>query len=363
MQPRMLRRGLVLFAAVALSAAPAATQERPLIAAGPAAASTSAGGEHARTSAAAAPANATSSYGTAEPALPPYRAERVSDHVLVISIDGLRPDALIEYGPETLTRLMREGSASMSAMTVMPSKTLPSHTSMLTGVGPEVHGISWNRLDQDAAEYVAVPTIFDLAHEAGLSTAAFASKAKFRHLLRPESFDYVQAPPSNAVNWMATRTVGDAVRYLRHESPDLMFVHVGEPDYAGHAMGWMSSVYGWAVREADAGVARVLEAADEAFGSGRYTVIVTADHGGHERTHGSPEPSDRTIPWIAWGQGVEAGSELLPGIRTMDTGATALWLLGVPVPTDWAGRPVLSAFSRWADAGPVAPVSGTAALN
>lgn len=267
----------------------------------------------------------------------------VSDHVVVISIDGLRPDAIDEFELETLQRLRLEGSTASDARTILPSKTLPSHTSMLTGVTPDVHGITFNR-SMGEEENVQVPTIFELARAQGFSTAAFFSKAKFRHLQRPDAYDYWQAPASNLDNWMATRTVRDAVQYLEHERPNLLFVHIGEPDYAGHTMGWMGRFYGMATRRADAAVARVLQAAEDAFGTGNFTVIVTADHGGHDRDHGTEAESDVLIPWLIWGKGVAPGSSPA-GVRTMDTAATALWLLGVPRPTQWAGRPVQGAFT------------------
>jgi hypothetical protein len=48
-----------------------------------------------------------------------------SDHVVVISIDGLRPDAIAHFNARTLERLMAEGAWSLEATTIMPSKTLP----------------------------------------------------------------------------------------------------------------------------------------------------------------------------------------------------------------------------------------------
>lgn len=273
-------------------------------------------------------------------------------HVIVISVDGLRPDAIERFELQTLGRLAREGSNAIDARTILPSKTLPSHTSMLTGLLPEDHGITFNSV-MGAEENVSVPTIFEMARDRGLTTAAFFSKAKFRHLQRPDAYDYWQAPGSNADNWLATRTVADAVQYLRHERPNLLFVHIGEPDYAGHTMGWMSIFYGWATRRADAGVARVLDAADDAFGPGGYTVILTADHGGHGNGHGSAAEEDVMIPWIAWGVGVAPGSRP-ERVRTVDTAATALWLLGVPYPAHWEGRPVRSAFTARAQSLPVA---------
>lgn len=269
----------------------------------------------------------------------------ITEHVIVVSIDGLRPDAIDRYDAKTIRRMMREGAYSLEAQTIFPSKTLPSHTSMLTGVPPEVHGITFNSRKSDEYGVVEVPTVFAAAKRAGYHTAAFFSKAKFRHLAQPGSLDYWQGPGSNLTHWMATKTVPDVVAYLEYEKPNLLFVHIGEPDYAGHTIGWMSFAYGWAVKRADGAVATILKAADEAFGRGNYTVILTADHGGHGRSHGSDDPRDMTIPWIAWGKGVRPIGPIEAPIRTMDTAATALWLLGVAAPPEWVGTPVLAAFT------------------
>jgi hypothetical protein len=225
---------------------------------------------------------------------------------------------------------------------------------MLTGVPPERHGITWNDDQVVGRGLVPVPMVFGVARARGLHTAAFFSKAKFRHLLVPGTLDYAQAPQGWWGRWSARRTVRDVRRYLeRGARPHVLFVHLGEPDYAGHTVGWMSWIYGRAVRTADEALAGVVAAADRAYGRGGYTLLVTADHGGHGRTHGSADVRDVTIPWIAWGAGVASGDTargarreaLASGIRTMDTAATALWLLGIAVPANWDGRPVTQAFA------------------
>ncbi|HEV2148180.1 MAG TPA: ectonucleotide pyrophosphatase/phosphodiesterase [Longimicrobiaceae bacterium] len=273
----------------------------------------------------------------------PFRGD-LTDHVVVISLDGLRPDAIRRFRAGTLMRLMREGSYTLNARTIMPSKTLPSHTSMLTGLEPEDHGITWNTDRTHSHGTVEVPTIFAAAHAKGLKTAAFFSKTKFHHLEAPRSLSFVNSPTSGKLS--AGQTVREVRKYLRTEKPNLMFVHIGEPDYAGHFWGWMSYMYGRNVRKADDAVESVLEAADGAFGKGNYTVIVTADHGGHGWNHGSSDPRDVTIPWITWGKGVRAGTQLAGDVRTMDTAATALWLLGVTTATAEDGNPVSYAFNR-----------------
>jgi arylsulfatase A-like enzyme len=273
----------------------------------------------------------------------PAAAGGTTDHVLLISIDGLRPDAIKRYGLATLQRLVAGGSSSLEALTVLPSNTLPSHTSMLTGVSPAVHGLTWNT-HIPRRGVVGVPTVFELARADGYHVAAFYAKSKFRHLDRPDSYDYRLAPLWNAEKWMATDVVPEAVLYLRHRRPNLIMVHIAEPDYAGHIFGWMGRVYGLAARRADAAVGELLAAAEAAYGAGAFTVIVTSDHGGHRRGHGSAEAEDRTIPWIAYGRGVAPG-EAPAGIRTMDTAATVLWLLGLPVPGWVEGRPLVESFA------------------
>jgi predicted AlkP superfamily pyrophosphatase or phosphodiesterase len=284
------------------------------------------------------PAASVSAPVTAQPVAAP-----VSEHVILISVDGLRPDAIAAAGAHHMARLQAEGAWSHTAQTVLPSKTLPSHTSMVTGVEPAIHGITWNGDRTDETGAVGVATIFELAHQRGLTTAGFFAKSKFNHLDKPGTMDHFQAPHGKDT-WPATRTVGDVVNYLHHVRPNLLMVHIGEPDFAGHSLGWGSFIYEWGVRRADGAVGRILEAADAAFGPAGYTVIVTADHGGRGRSHGSDHAEDTTIPWIAWGRGVQAGA-LSGGIRTTDTAATLLWLLGIAPPTAWTGNVVRAAYT------------------
>lgn len=271
----------------------------------------------------------------------PRPENAVAGHVVVISIDGLRADAIEASGADNLGRMMREGAWSLEARTIVPSRTLPSHTSMVTGVPPTVHGITWNDERVSVEGRVRVPTMFTLAQQAGVYTTAFFGKAKFRHLIHPRAPRDVEAPRGLEVV-LAPRITQDVVHYLRFRRPGLLFVHLPDPDIAGHSVGWMSQPYRWAVRRADAAVEQIRRAAVEAFGDD-VVIIVTADHGGHGRDHGTERPEDMTIPWIAWGGPVDEG-RVEADITTYDTAATVLWLLGLDVPADWAGRPVLEAF-------------------
>lgn len=284
-------------------------------------------------------------------------AEPITEHVVVVSIDGLRPDAIEPFGAAELLRLMREGRYSLQAQTVLPSNTIPSHTALVTGVEPASHGVTWNDRTSVLVALLTwtdarrqVPTIFDLAREAGLSSAAVMAKSQMRQLGQPGPLHHLETPffpfPHIKREWHADRVVAEVESYLIAEEgrPNLFFVHLADPDLTGHDHGWMSEEYGAAVQTADRALARILSAADAAFGRDGYTVIVTADHGGLGDGHGGSDPQEVTIPWITAGRGVVPGGALPDPIRIADTGATALWLLGLEVPAAWTSRPVESAY-------------------
>jgi arylsulfatase A-like enzyme len=282
-------------------------------------------------------------------ALSPRPAEAVSRNVVLVSIDGLRPDAIAAFAPPTLSRLVDEGSYTLRATTILPSKTLPSHTSMLTGQPPDRHGVLWNDAYADRPGTLTIPTIFGAARDRGYRTAAFFSKSKFTHLQVPGTLHYSQAPGGWFGRWSSDDTLDDVETHLAAHAPNLLFVHLTDPDAAGHSHGWMTAQYGRGVLRADAALARLMKAADAAYGAGAYTLIVTADHGGHGKGHGTDHPHDVTIPWIAWGRGVSPGEIATPAVRTMDTAPTVLFLLGVDAPPTWSGVAVRNAFAAVAN--------------
>ena len=115
---------------------------------------------------------------TAFASVPTTRPIAQVDHVLIISIDGLRPDVLLRADAPRLHKLCDEGTFTFWARSTPASITLPTHVSMLTGVTPEKHAILWNAdLPLREPVYPSAPTIFELAHKAGISTAMVASAA------------------------------------------------------------------------------------------------------------------------------------------------------------------------------------------
>ena len=74
--------------------------------------------------------------------------------------------------------------------------------------------------------------------------------------------------------------------------------------------------------------------------SGEYTYIITADHGGHDRTHGTDMPEDMLIPVIIKGNNFEKGKNL-GKINIMDIAPTVATLLGVRPDEEWEGKSLI----------------------
>ena len=97
----------------------------------------------------------------------------------------------------------------------------------------------------------------------------------------------------------------------------------------------MSEAYLKRISAALDNVRRVLETWGE-----EYTVIVTADHGGHDRTHGTEAPEDMTIPMFYFGKNFEAGKRFSGG-SILDIAPTVAKIMGVDAAEEWEGTPVI----------------------
>ncbi len=281
------------------------------------------------------------------PAARPQRPLPAVEHVVIISVDGLRPDRALLAEMPTLRTMLREGAYTFWARTTAVSITLPSHTSMVTGVVPYKHGIEWNRdLPLSEPVYSRVPTVMETATRAGYVTAMIAGKSKFSTLNKPGTIQHVYVPTGEKGN--NEDVVTEAVKIIEAHKPELLFLHFPDVDAVGHAKGWGSREQLAQIERTDTQLAQIFSALDRAGIRGSTVVILSADHGGAGLGHGADDPRSRHIPWIATGPSVRKFFDLTQiaalEVRTEDTGATALWLLGLPLPPYLDGKPVYEAF-------------------
>ncbi len=270
--------------------------------------------------------------------LPPAAASSATEHVIIISIDGMRPDALFLAHTPVLDHLIERGAYSPKAQTLPLSVTLPSHASMLSGMTPAKHGIEWG-LPYIGWPGMNGPTAFSVAHAAGLKTAMVFGKEKLNYLALPGSVDFLFGQDAHD-----TEVKDHALEVIAADMPGLLFVHFPDTDRVGHTYGWMSENQLQSIAFADGLIGEIVAALEQNGYLDSTLIIVTADHGGHGLGHGDDTPEDRTIPWLAAGPQVRPGIVLTSAINTYDTAATALYALNLPLPELWDGQPVREIF-------------------
>jgi predicted AlkP superfamily pyrophosphatase or phosphodiesterase len=238
-------------------------------------------------------------------------------HVVIITIDGLRPEFYLDEawdGPG-LRGLMKRGAHAREVEPVFPSVTYPNHASIATGVRPARHGIAFNmRFDPtgehlrwygEAADFTALP-IWEWARAASLSTAAvswpstvgaridalvpeqdyYARRAPLELLLRsstPGLFEQLGVTPTaemfdEVARWDSFLTE-TAAAIVRQTTPRLLLLHLVEADLRQHRGDLDGPETRAAVRRIDGHLGALMRALSDAGVVRRTAVIVTGDHG------------------------------------------------------------------------------------
>jgi hypothetical protein len=238
-------------------------------------------------------------------------------HVIVVSLDGFSAYALRDAAIPlpVLRRLMAEGGFADGLVPVNPTVTWPNHTTMVSGVGPAGHGVLYNglpvrdgegrpvRIEQwvDKKELVQARTVYDAAHEAGLTVAEVDWVAIYH--AGSVDWPFAEIPSEEGTveremvaGGLATAeqirgfskqpiTLRDelwmraAVHIIEKHKPNLMLLHLLATDTVQHQYGARSLGTAAALILADRQLQRVLDAVERAGIRDRTTLLVVSDHG------------------------------------------------------------------------------------
>lgn len=291
-------------------------------------------------------------------------------NVLLLTIDTLRADHLGCYGHQSaktpvLDRLAAEGFLFELNTSSNPI-TQPSHSTILTGVYPMVHGVRDNTLFHLAPEQT---TIAEMLRDAGWATGAavggfpltreFGTAQGFDHYdddLKANKLDHRGRPARpQFATWYDERPAGhvnDAIlpwlRQDRHE-PFFVWMHYWDPHHphiapAPYGQLFANAPYDGEIAYADASFGMVLEELKRTGEFDRTLIVVTSDHGEgmhehNEATHAflAYETTIR-VPLILRVPGEVGGQRISERTGTVDIVPTILDFVGVEAPAGLQGR-------------------------
>ena len=205
--------------------------------------------------------------------------------VVVVSIDALHPSALTQKVSPNLWQIMQAGQYTLDGKSVTPPQTLINHSAMLTGVPPEKGG----RTDNDwrpGQPQVVMSTLFDDTKWRGYENAFFYSKPKLGYLVG-RSLKIHRLVPDTGVD-ETRRFVGEAGKRF-------VMLHISGLEFIGMELGWLSPEYLEELTDIDDSLLPLL---NDLKRKGNYLLIVTSDHAGHGKFHGTSHPEDYRLPFI-----------------------------------------------------------------
>jgi predicted AlkP superfamily pyrophosphatase or phosphodiesterase len=298
----------------------------------------------ARTAAAVALAALLAACAPADRAAPEGEAAPLRPKVLLIGIDGVRPDVLAEVPTPNMDALVAAGAFTATARTGMPSVSGPGWSSMLSGVWPEKHGVADN--DFTGKRYDLFPDFltrieqvrpalntFAVVDWAPLGAAAdsaptISDRVDVKHVLDGYDLGWVEADDSS---------VALAVRHLAAADPDALFVYLGNPDEVSHEHHSIGAEYREAIALTDEHVGRLVAAvrARATYAGEDWLILVSTDHGRTaDGDHGGDTPEERTIFYLASGRSAVVGTPP-DTVSIVDVPVTALAHLGIAADPAW----------------------------
>lgn len=251
-------------------------------------------------------------------------------HVILVGIDGAGNFYRHTSAP-MIRRIMAEGAGTDYCLTAIPTDSAQCWGSMLMGVTCKIHGLHNDKLHAAAAPLSTDehPTVFRMIRDA-MPDATLGSFSNWN----PLNYGLIE----NGIG--VTKETGDdeslcerICTYIKAEKPTFLFVQFDSVDGAGHGHGYGSDIHLNQINICDGYAARIYDACVEAGIAEDTLFIITADHGGYERGHGSDTDEEKWI-FVAI-KGKTVNHITIEHMQVKDFPAIVTHALGVPANPNW----------------------------
>jgi len=265
-------------------------------------------------------------------AMSSFAQEGKVNKVLIIGIDGCRPDALLAAETPNMDKLWKDGAYSFKARTDEISSSGPAWSAMLTGVWHQKHNVTNNDYENPDLEHY--PHFFHRIRQEKpeLKTYSVANWGPVHTILQEGDATYTSSKISDV------QVSKEVASLLEKEDVEVMFVQLDEVDGAGHKHDYTvkSKKYLAAIERSDGQVGNMVSALEKraSINNENWLIILSTDHGGSNYGHGKNIPEHTTIFYIASGPDAIQG-EIKKEVGVVDVAVTALYHLGIPAKKSW----------------------------
>ncbi len=269
--------------------------------------------------------------------------------VLIIGIDGCRPDALMQAHTPNIDTLIKNATYSLDALTKPPTMSATGWSSVLTGVWGDKHGATDGN-NFGNTHYDKYPDIFKFIedHDPHLNTASMV----VWHPINDKIVSHADVEENFNKDTEMVETVR---KRLENNDDDVMFIHFDDVDHAGHENGFNTLIkpYMQSIETTDMHIGKILNSIQKRpnFKNEAWLIMITPDHGGTIKgSHGGSLLEERNIFFIASGDKVNNKKiekvyhestktyDFSNTPRIVDVPATVLDYLDIPIPAHYDGQ-------------------------
>ncbi|MBA4292290.1 hypothetical protein C0431_04915 [bacterium] len=252
--------------------------------------------------------------------------------VVLICVDGARPDGLVRAATPHLDRIARDGSTSQTVKPVHPNLPLAGQQSLFRGVTPDVHGATGVVLNGFKR---TIPSLIDIIAQADQKVGMFYTIPSLREVCLPESADVNYCNARTHVSDGDNHIVEMAIRTAAAEDFDFMFINLGHAGYMGAHYGWHSDEYIQAMTFTDNCIGKFTDALIALHQPVDF--VIASNHSGANAA-GSDD-----LPLYLWGYRCVQGRKLESDISLLDVAPTITYLMNLPPAKEWQGKLIAEA--------------------
>ena len=251
-------------------------------------------------------------------------------HVVIVGIDGMGIFCKNTATPR-MDKIFQNGAKTLNAISLFPTISAQNWGAMLLGADPEVHGLTNGSISQREYTNKELPSIFTTVRQA-YPDSVLCSISNWEPINHGIIEHDIGAFLDTAED--GETTTEKVVDCILQKKPDLLFVHIDDPDGAGHHYDYGTKGHLDCITNVDAMVGRIYDACVQAGIIDDTLFIAITDHGGYRCGHGGYTDAEKYIYFALRGKTVAKTDDFFASTKDLNAIVRYAFSLDIPQPDD-----------------------------